>query len=293
MPRSSAISDTRMNSKLIKVKGLVIRATEFGEDDLLFTVLTEELGRLPVIVKGASGKKGFSHGVSVGYYMSFVLYKKGTMCWHKESELLEPFLQVRGDLLLSALSGYILDVAYELSDDGQECYDILGLTYNTLYALAYRPEIPSRLVKAAFELKAMSISGYMPTVTECHICGKVEGDLWFDVMNGGLICSSCMKKKSNEVPQIYPNDEDFHSVPNIICPLSYDVICAMHYVICSPLSKMLSFRLDGEEELRLLENACNTYLINHLERDFDSLKYYLSIRDKLKKAEKDKKNTKI
>ena len=96
-----------MNSKLIKVKGLVIRATEFGEDDLLFTVLTEELGRLPVIVKGASGKKGFSHGVSVGYYMSFVLYKKGTMCWHKESELLEPFLQVRGDLLLSALSGIL------------------------------------------------------------------------------------------------------------------------------------------------------------------------------------------
>lgn len=278
-----------MNSNLIKTDGLVIRGTEYGENDCIYSVLTPQMGRIAIKAKAAQKSNSFLQKISVGFYMNFVLYKKGDLCWIRESELKEPFFNLRQDLCASALSGYIMDVAYELSDDNQDCYDILAVTYNCLYALNYKKELPLDIVKAAFDLKAMSTSGYMPDVTHCECCSKLEGDLYLDVMEGGIICSSCLKKKRNELPYVDPYDTDFHVTQKILCPLNPDVICAMHYIICAPYSKMLSFRLDDEESIYLLERACKTYLINHLERDFDSLKYYYSIKSEIAKASKQKK----
>ncbi len=272
-----------MNSKLIKTEGLVIRGTEYGESDCIYTVLTPKMGRLAVIAKARESKRSSLYStISVGYYMSFVLYKKDSLCWIRESELIEPFMALRNNIVSSALSTYIMDVAYELSDDGQDCYDMLAVTYNCLFALNYKPELDKDVIKGAFELKSMSVSGYMPTVTKCRMCGKLEGDLYLDVMNGGVLCSSCIKKQASEPQTVLPEDQDYHAPVNILCPISPDVICAMHYVIRAPFSKMLSFRLEDKHEIHLFENACKTYTLNHLERDFESLKYYYSVRSKFK-----------
>ena len=130
-----------MNSKLVKTEGLIIRETAYGEGDCIYTVLTPQRGRVTVIGKAAKGSRSSAGIMSVGYYMNFVFYKKDSMCWMKECELVEPFMNIRSSIVASALSAYIMDVAYELSDDGQECYDILAVTFNCLYALNYKNNI--------------------------------------------------------------------------------------------------------------------------------------------------------
>lgn len=272
-----------MKSKLIKTEGLVIRETKFGEGDRIFTVLTPARGRVTVIEKASRSASFSETKMSVGYYMNFVFYKKDSMCWMKECELVEPFMNIRENIVSSALAYYMLDVANELSDDGQECYDILAVTFNCLYALNYKRELPADLIKGAFELKAMSVSGYMPTVNKCEVCSKLEdGDFYLDVMNGGIICSSCLKKRSASPEYVPPDESDYHAPVSILSPLSPDVLCAMHFVICAPYSKMLSFRIEDDHELYLFESACKTYLLNHLERDFDTLNYYYSVKAKFK-----------
>lgn len=271
-----------MNSKLVKTEGLIIRETAYGEGDCIYTVLTPQRGRVTVIGKAAKGSRSSAGIMSVGYYMNFVFYKKDSMCWMKECELVEPFMNIRSSIVASALSAYIMDVAYELSDDGQECYDILAVTFNCLYALNYKNNISYDLLKGAFELKAMSVSGYMPSITKCEVCSKLSEDMYLDVMNGGIICNSCMRKRANSPQQISPDDSDYHAPVNILCPVSPDVICAMHFVICAPFSKMLSFTIEDEHEIHLFEAACRTYTQNHLERDFESQKYYYSVKSKFK-----------
>jgi len=271
-----------MKSKLIKTEGLIIRETPYGDGDCIFTVLTPQIGRVTVKGKSTKGKSALETTMSVGYYMNFVFYKKNSMCWVRECELAESFLNIRSNIVASALSAYIMDVAYELSEDGYDCYDILAVTYNCLYALNYKTDLEYDLIKGAFELKAMSVSGYMPTVNKCEVCSCLDTDMFLDVMNGGVICKSCMRKRANMPQQISPDDTDYHSPMNIICPLTPDVIRAMHFVICVPFSKMLSFRLEDEHEIHLFENACKTYTLNHLERDFESLKYYYSVKSKFK-----------
>jgi len=275
-----------MKSKIIKTDGLVIREVPCGDDECIFTVLTPQYGRLAVKARSSKTFVISAGTMSMGYYMSLILYQKETMCWVRESEVIEPFMRLRDDIVASALLYYFLDLAYELSENGFECYDILAITYNCLYALNYKPEIPYDLIKGAFELKAMTVSGYMPTVEKCEVCGKLYDDMYLDVMNGGVICPECLRKRENEPLQVSPDDMDYHPPVNILCPVTGDVICAMYFVICVPFSKMLSFRLEGERELHLFESACKTYTLNHLERDFESLKYYYSVKSKFKPTKK-------
>ncbi len=273
-------------SKLIKTEGLVIRVVDCSDGDELYTVLTKDAGRL--VIKAKPPLKGlgiYELRIAVGFYMEFVLSRRGNLCWIRESHLKEAFFNNQWYPVRHALVEYIFDVAYALSDDGQECGDILSLACNSIYMLNYNKEFPIDLVKATFDLRAMSDAGYMPDISPCRHCKKLDGDLYLDVMEGSIICSSCLRKKSKELPYIDPNDMDYHAPTKILCPINFDVICAMNYIIKAPMPKLFSFKLEDEECIDLLERAAKTFLINHLERDFDTMKFYYELRDYWKKQD--------
>lgn len=275
-----------LKSAVIRTSGLVIRGHEYGEGKCMYTVLTKDYGRIAIDTSSPKGKYFNKTPISIGSYMTFILKKQGKMHWIKESEYNDQLIYAKNSLEASSLTYYILDVAYELTEDGEDCSDILAITYNSLYALSYKKDIPVEQIKAAFEIKVMAVSGYMPSVNKCEVCGKLDSSMFLDVMNGGIICSDCLHAREKEIPYVDMDDQDYHAPTSILCPLTPDTICAIYYVICAPFSKMLSFRLDDEEELRILNKATSTYLINHLERNFDSLDYYNSVRDELAKERK-------
>ena len=277
-----------LTTAVIRTSGLVIRGYEYGDGRCMDTVLTKDYGRIAIDTSSPKGKYFNKTPISVGSYMTFILRRKGKMHWIAESEYNDQLVYAKNSLEAFSLTSYILDVAYELTEDGEDCTDILAITYNSLYALSYRSDIPIDQIKAAFEIKVMTVSGYMPSVTKCEECGKLDSSMFLDVMNGGVICSDCLRQREKEIPYVDMEDQDYHAPTSILCPLTPDTICAMYYVICAPFSKMLSFRLDDEEELRILNKATSTYLINHLERNFDSLDYYNSLRDELARERKNK-----
>jgi DNA repair protein RecO (recombination protein O) len=277
-----------LKSSVIRTSGLVIRGHDYGEGRCMYTVLTKDYGRIAVDSSQPKGKYFNKTPISVGSYMTFILKKQGKMHWIKESEYNDQLIYAKNSLETWSLTSYILDVAYELTADGEDCADILAITYNSLYALSYKSDIPVEQVKAAFEIKVMAVSGYMPSVNKCEVCGNLDSSMYLDVMNGGVICTDCLRKREKEIPYVDMDDQDYHAPTSILCPLTPDTICAIYYVICAPYSKMLSFRLDDEEELRILNKATSTYLINHLERNFDSLDYYNSIREDIAKEKKNR-----
>ena len=274
----------QLTGAIVRTTGLVIRGHDYGDGRCMYTVLTADCGRIAIDTSSPNGKYFGSAPISVGSYMTFILKRRGKMHWIRESEYEDQLEFLKTDLEASALAAYIMDVAYELTEDGEKCRDILAITYNCLYALNYKRTISPELIKAAFELKVMTVSGYMPSVTKCEICGKPDSTMYLDVMNGGVICPKCLREREKELPYVDEYDQDYHAPTNILCPLTTDTVCAMYYVICAPYSKMLSFRLDDEEELRLLNKATSTYLVNHLERSFDSLDYYLSVKEDIRKS---------
>ena len=99
--------------------------------------------------------------------------------------------------------------------------------------------------------------------------------MWLDVMNGRLLCSECLRRRSGNLPL---PEEDAYRARNILLPLDASTLAGMRYVYGAPLSRIFAFSLT-EESLRSFDKVSETYLLNHLERSFDALEFYRSVRE--------------
>ena len=134
---------------------------------------------------------------------------------------------------------------------------------------------PRSLIKAVYELRAAGNSGYMPDLSGCAFCRKEKGEgLYLDVMNGCITCSECMMKQAAHVTRP-PSDESEER--NILLPINGSVLAAMRYAIYAPGERMLSFKLNGDDENAMFSKAAEEYLLHHLERGFSSLEFYKSL----------------
>ena len=62
-----------------------------------------------------------------------------------------------------------------------------------------------------------------------------------------------------------------------MCPLSASTLAAVRYALAAPESKIFSFALLDDETAGSFERVAETYLLNHLERDFETLRFYRAV----------------
>ena len=94
-------------------------------------------------------------------------------------------------------------------------------------------------------------------------------------MNGAVLCSDCMKKRGlgESLPEF-----DEYSTRNILIPISASALEAMRYVMGAPIQRIFAFTVTDEESAAMLSRAAETYLLNHLERNFETLDFYKKVR---------------
>ena len=150
------------------------------------------------------------------------------------------------------------------------------MALNTLYVLE-KNRCSREQAKATFELFAADHSGFVPDMSTCSICARADypDGLWLDVMNGALICDACQKKRSGGLAS---SETDEFQTRNLLLPLDSSALEAMRYVASAPLQRIFSYGLTDKQSLDLLCRASELYLLHHLERDFDTLKFYKSLK---------------
>ncbi len=256
---------------LTEVKGLVIKSCDIGEADRLITIYTYEMGNVTALVKGARSLKNRNMSSTLQFcYSSFVLFKKGDKYWVKESSLIESFFNLRRSIEGLSLAGYIVEVLSDVTTATAEV-DLLRLALNSLYAIA-EDKYPLPHIKAAFEIRAMAIIGYMPDVIGCRECGAREGSFFFDIMSGNIRCYACTEKESANAR----TEEYDPAQSHIVRILSEGAKTAMCYCIYTPLERLFSFSTEDEDS-KLFFDACEEYLVNQLERSFKSLEFYKEV----------------
>ena len=250
-----------------EVRGLVIRTVDIKETDRLITIFTEEMGVVSAMARGARSLKSRKMSSTMQYcYSRFTVYKKGEYYRIKESELIESFYGIRDGIESLALAGYICEVLSDVTVAEAE-RDLLRLSLNSLYAISEKKH-PLKKIKAAFEIRAAAILGFMPDVTSCRECGEREGSFYFDIMGGSLTCYECNERraKAHTLPES-PHES------SIICLLSETARVALAYCIYSPLERIFSFSIP-EGDMELFGKAAESYLINQLERSYKTLEFY-------------------
>ena len=96
-------------------------------------------------------------------------------------------------------------------------------------------------------------------------------------MGGKLICTDCLAKKNNKKVVVSKEFEDMPEA-SILCGLSPSALAALRYIVTAPDSKIFSFELKDDGETNELSKAAESYILNHLERGFDSLEFYKSLK---------------
>ena len=257
------------------VDGLILREAPLGENDKLLTLLTADEGKFTVTAKGARSMRSkvvsvcrlFTHG-------NFELYEKNDRQWLSGGSVNDSFFGICEDIEDFALASYIVQVADEITGEGVDASDVLRMTLNTLYCIEKKLK-PHWQIKAAYELFAVRVSGMEPDLSACDRCGEGnKGEYWADVMNGSIICADCMKKKNGDLPL---PEIDEYSTRNILMPLDATALGAARYVLSAPIQRIFAFSVTDPESIERLGRFAETYLLNHLERNFDTLDFYKSV----------------
>lgn len=257
--------------------GLVLRETEVGESDKLLTVLTAKEGPVLMTAKGArSMKSKFLPLCRLFTYGNFEYYEKNGRRWLAGGSVNDNFYGLNSDMEGFALASYVVQVANEITGEGVEAEDVLRMTLNTLYAIEKKLK-PYWQIKATYELFAVITSGMSPDLSGCSVCGEsLPPHGWLDVMNGCVICDGCLKKRQAGLPL---PEEDALRTRNILCPVDSSALAAMRYVEGAPLARAFAFGLSDRDSMRLFGTAAETFLLHHLERDFETLRFYHSVKE--------------
>lgn len=241
-------------------KALVLREAKYKESQKILTMLSETYGKITATAYGAYGKKSvLASSTQHLTYSEFVLEEKNGRVSIKEGITVEPFSELREDYSDYSLACYFADCMDFFCMEATPDLDLLRLILNSLYALSKRM-YSSGHIKAAFELKLMSLTGFKPDISSCRECGCViPDDPVFCYESGCLCCRACRKS----------------SMGNGI-GISQDALAAMRHVLSHNLKNFLSFQIDEASE----ENMCNAaeaYFRFHSGKTFATLDYWKKI----------------
>lgn len=238
----------------LSTRGLILREAKYKESDKILTILTEAEGKITAKARGvARPKSKLSAPTQLLSFSEMTLFGNKGMWSINEASTVEQFRGLRQDIDLLALGSYIAELLESVSDEDYPNAEILQLGLNSLYALS-SGLAPQAIVKAAFELRLMCLSGYQPELSACAGCGKTElNDSYLIPGHGELYCGSCER-------------------PNGLV-LDAATLEAMRYIISAEPKRLFSFRLE-DESMRRLGAVCEAYTIYQLDRSFGSLDYY-------------------
>lgn len=242
-----------------KSEGIVLRETEYNEADKILTVLTKDYGRLTLKARGVRRSKSpLKSACQLLTYSEFTWQDYRGKATVTEAVSIEQFRELREDIELLSLGSYFAQAAELLSQEDAPDPSLLSLLLNSLYALG-KLKKPQLLVKAAFELKAVCLAGFLPDLSGCAVCGAQQPDR-LNVSHGVLQCAGCQNE----------------ALDGIRVPLSAGTLDAMRYIVWAEDKKLFSFSV-GEDTLRELGNVTETYLVTQLEHSFYTLDFYKSL----------------
>ena len=242
----------------VSTDGLVIWETKTGEADRVVTLLTPE-GMISVYARGSRRPNNkLTSPTSMLSYSNFELYTGTNMYTASDAMIKERFVTLFSDMHKYSLAIYFCELLKNLSPIEDDAGEYLSLILNTLHLLNTSDK-DILLIKAVFELRIMSISGYMPSLDSCCECGtEIDTVLSFDMQNGVWYCKECASGTNHSINA------------------SGAVLNAMRYIVSSDPQRIFSFSLTGEA-LKTLGKLTSLFTLIHIDKTLATLDFLNNI----------------
>ena len=233
----------------IKVKGIVLSENNMSDYDKMLTILTPNFGKISCSAKGARRpKSALLAGTQLFCFGEYLMYQ-GTSTYHINScETIEMFYKIRTDLDKLKYAIHLNKIVQDVTDENENCYNILQLYLNALYAIA-ETEKDKDLIVSIFKLRLLTIMGFTPRVMECANCKEKENLNYFSIRDNGVKCDACSRQDKSSIF------------------MSQSTSSAIKYTIAAPAKKVFSFNLKNEalEEFKLITRI---YFNEKMEKEY-------------------------
>lgn len=244
----------------ISTPGVVIRDHNH-EDSRVLTILTKTHGVVTAFAPSANRPKNpLASSTELFCYSDFVLFRNKGNTYVNNADSIETFFGLRADIVKYALASYFAQLTEEIAPKEESSEAFLSLFLSTLHYLE-TDKRPMSQLKSIYELRLLTMSGYMPNLVGCRVCNEYEKEKMYFISSGELICSDCLGK----------------APATGLYPISLGVLAAMRHILYSEMKKIFSFTLP-DKSLKSLEKLSETYLLYELEKSLPTLEFYRSVK---------------
>jgi DNA repair protein RecO (recombination protein O) len=184
---------------------IILRKRDIRETSLLVTFYTRDSGKIRGLIKGVRGPRGpLGYQVQVFTLNKVVFYdsKKAGIHIVSQCDLIDFFEAIRADILKTSYAYYFVELLDAITEEKEKNSEIFELLLNSLELL--KTKASPRRISRILEIKLLMISGLMPRLDRCVLCGDEIGfkeasfnKTRFSYKSGGLICKNCFKQDSN------------------------------------------------------------------------------------------------
>ena len=242
---------------------LIIREyNNIGEADRFVAALTRDLGLIRASARGARNIKSRNAAATqLLAYSRLSLVKGRDKYIINDAQPLEVFFDLRSDIETLSLAQYFCELVSVLAPEEAAAGDLLRLVLNALHFLAKRKR-PSLIIKAAVEMRMLSLAGYMPDLICCQNCAVYEADdMVFLPKSGVIYCGNC-----------------YHPTSEFAFHMGKGVMTGLRHTIYADFDKLFSFQLQPEGQKQLAQ-ITEQYMLQTLERRFMTLDFYHQVAD--------------
>ena len=182
----------------IRTEALILRSVDFGESDRILHLLVPDIGRLPVIAKGARRSvRRFSGTLDLFNHVKIQvdIRRPNSLARLDQASLIDPFIAMRSSSARFALGCYLLELFDRQAPERGVRTDMQRLFSFALGALRMVAErAPDLRLRTLIELRALDALGLRPEFSRCVRCGSApagRSPIGFHVAEGGVVCDPC------------------------------------------------------------------------------------------------------
>lgn len=179
--------------KDIKTLGIVVRTSDYKENDKMVTLLTKDYGKLDVSMRGCK-KQGASLGAASAQlcYGDFLLYNASGRISVNSCDIKHSFYNLSSDVGKFGAATFITEVACDIATPMEEHGALFALVINLLSFLE-SGQLNEKQALFCFSIKICDIFGVRPILSECSMCGEANPIKGFSIAQGGVVCAECAR----------------------------------------------------------------------------------------------------
>ena len=178
-----------------KLEGIVISTVDYKESSKIINVLTPTEGIIGVLAKGSKNLKSKIAATSnvLTYGIFYLNYHKGSIPLLTEVDVLDPFKQIRKDIIKMNYALFLLELSGQVykHDKSEKIYDLL---IDGLHKIDEGYD--SQIVTNIIELKLLQYLGIKPVVEKCVNCQKQTNIITISSYRGGYLCKDCVGREN-------------------------------------------------------------------------------------------------